>query len=383
MKTDERLAAGRELARAVLERFGFDFVGLSFVPSGDDPELVWDCAAGNTSNRYRRIVLPASVGVLGTVFSSGRPILVRDVSEDIEQTDLYQYPIVAAEGLRAFLAFPLLEEGRTAMILVCAVRERREMDEALLRDAQEFAAERAGLEVANREPLMPRKAGRGPILTEVTHKILQAQEAERKRVARELHDGLSQEILLAQIELRKLKYLPAERKDEGIEQACEKLREIMTHVSEIATGLRPAALDELGLATAISTCSASLQHSFGVEIAVKADPLEGADEDCECALYRIFQEAITNACKYSRAERIEVSLAQTDDDVELRVSDQGIGFDAASPEQRGGGLGIEGMRERAELVGGRVSIESAPGAGTVVAARIPLARRRSRKEEIA
>ncbi|WP_172623400.1 GAF domain-containing sensor histidine kinase [Arabiibacter massiliensis] len=371
---DGRLEAGRKLARAVLEAFGFDFVGLCFVPDGDSPELVWDCAAGNTSNRYRRIVLPAKVGVLGTVFATGRPILVRDVDEDIERTDLYQYPIVAAEGLRAFLAFPLLDGNRVTMIFICAVRDGRALDAEILRDAQRFAAGRAGLDFIEREPFMPRKAGREPVYTEVTHKILQAQEDERKRVARELHDGLSQEILLAQIELRKLKYLPAERKDEGIEQACEKLREIMTHVSEIATGLRPAALDELGLAAAIAAHCAVLQHSFGVEIAVDAAPLTGADEDCECALYRIFQEAITNACKYSRAEGIAVRLGQTGDDVELRVEDRGIGFDAASPKLRGGGLGLEGMRERAELVGGTVSIESAPDAGTTVTARIPLAR---------
>ncbi len=368
----QRMDAGTSLAREVQKRFAFDFVGISFVSPDENPDLVWHCAAGNTNNRFQRIVLPAGVGVLGSVFSNQRPIVVHDVSHDIERHDLYQYPIVAAEGLTGFFAFPLLDGNRVSLIVMCASRSGQDIDETLLEEAQRFAAARTNLRFEQKPPITPRKSGREPVYTETTHKILQAQEDERKRVARELHDGLSHEILLAQIELRKLKYLPADQKDEGIELACTKLKEIMTHVSGIATGLRPAALDELGLATAISAHCASLQLSFGVEISVSVEPLEGVNEDCETALYRIFQEALLNACKYSRAERIDVTLEQTEHHVNLRVRDYGTGFNAASPEMHGGGLGLEGMRERAELIGGVLSIESHEGSGTTIEACMPL-----------
>lgn len=356
---------------AIRDAFGYDFVGVSLVPPGEQPELAWHCAAGNTNNRYRRIVLPENVGVLGITFSTRRPLVVGDVDTDIAREEHYQYPIVAAEGLTGFIAFPLFEGERVAMILICATREHDTFNTHVLGATARFAAEHAGLRFEEREPVRPRKATPEPVYAGITHKIFQAQEDERKRVARELHDGLLQEILLAQIELRKLKYLPAEQKDEGIERAEAKLREIMTHVGAIAGGLRPAALDELGLAAALTSHCLMLQDAFGVRIEVSAAELEHLEADCATALYRIFQEAVMNACKYSRAELIEVALAQTGEAITLRIEDHGIGFNPASPALGGGGLGLVGMRERAELVGGTLDLASELGVGTVVTVVVP------------
>lgn len=369
--TSERLCAGEALAVAIRAAFGFDFVGVSLVPPDEQPELAWHCAAGNTNNRYRRIVLPENVGVLGITFSTRRPLVVGDVDTDIAREEHYQYPIVAAEGLTGFIAFPLFEDERVAMILICATREHDTFNTHVLGTVARFAAARAGLRFEEREPVRPRKAAPEPVYAGITHKIFQAQEDERKRVARELHDGLLQEILLAQIELRKLKYLPPEQKDEGIERAEAKLREIMTHVSAIAGGLRPAALDELGLAAALTSHCLMLQDAFGVRIEVSAAELEHLEADCATALYRIFQEAAMNACKYSRAELIEVTLSQTNDAITLRIEDHGIGFNPASPALGGGGLGLVGMRERAELVGGTLDLASELGVGTVVTVVVP------------
>lgn len=369
--TSERLCAGEALAAAIRDAFGFDFVGVSLVPPGEQPELAWHCAAGNTNNRYRRIVLPENVGVLGITFSTRRPLVVGDVDTDIAREEHYQYPIVAAEGLAGFIAFPLFDGERVAMILICATREHDTFDTHVLGAVARFAAQHAGLRFEEREPVRPRKAAPEPVYSGITHKIFQAQEDERKRVARELHDGLLQEILLAQIELRKLKYLPTEQKDEGIERAEAKLREIMTHVGAIAGGLRPAALDELGLAAALTSHCLMLQDAFGVRIEVSAAELEHLEADCATALYRIFQEAAMNACKYSRAELIEVMLAQTNEAITLRIKDHGIGFNPASPALGGGGLGLVGMRERAELVGGTLDIASELGVGTVVTVVVP------------
>lgn len=367
----DQFKEGCALAQAVLECFCFDFVGVSLVPEDQNPELRWQCAAGNTNERYRRIILPARVGVLGIVFASRCSLLVRDVENDIVRSDLYQYPIVAAESLTGFFAFPLFEEERLTRILLCAFRNRQEFGETLLGEVKAFASKQSGLTHENQSPIMPRSATVEPVYTEITHKILQAQEEERKRVARELHDGLSQELLLTQIELRKLKYIPDDRKNAGIELASEKLREIMTRISEIATGLRPAALDELGLTTAIEAQSLQLQNSFGVNVVVKAEAFEPIHQDRETALYRIFQEAITNACKYSRSETIDVHIQSFDDCIKLSIIDHGIGFDTTSPQLHGGGLGLEGMRERAELFGGELRVDSKEGAGTCVSACMP------------
>lgn len=356
--------------------------------------LTWDCVSGNQTDRYRRIFLPSGVGVLGEVSALKRPLIVRNAAHDIAHGSWYQFPIVAAESLTSFIATPLMQEDKVRVIVLCAYREEHAIDDDLLNEVEDWVARDTGLEVSPHPPYVMHAQNATPVHAEVAHRILRAQEDERQRIARELHDGLGQELLLVQIALRSYKYVSAEEKDAAVEQAQAQLKEAIAHVSTIAHDLRPETLDELGLSRAIRAECRKLERGFGVSIdADGVEDLEGLNPDCQMALYRIFQEAVTNACKYSGSSRLQVSLgrrggaslagesasAATRSNLQqsptfavLEVRDYGCGFDAEHPEIQGGGLGLVGMRERAAAFEGRVDITSQPGFGTLVRATVPL-----------
>lgn len=378
-------AQGKDLADRLHDEFGFDFVAVSLVPeraTGDT--LAWQCVAGNTNTRYQRIFLPSNVGILGMVYAEGRPLIVDDANVDISQDDLYQYPIVSAEGIVSFVGFPLFEKGDDARfiahepgvapqyICLCAFRVRRPLDTTFIKKVQERAAEFTGFVPSSQDSFRPPRGERVTAATQLTHGIIQAQEAERKRIARELHDGISQELLLAQIELRKIKYLPEDEKEHGVELASERLRDIMAHVSSLAADLRPASLDELGLEAAMREHCVKLERSFGIEVRAEIDEVPGLSADEQTALYRIFQEASMNACKYSQSGTLDVRLRQMADSVVLSIADHGIGFDTAHPTVRGGGLGLGGMRERAAVIGATLDISSSSEKGTEVRVALPI-----------
>ncbi len=359
-------AIASDAAENVRDRFALDFVGVSIVPDGSAPILTWQYAAGSTTENYALIHLPEGVGALGKVQKLRRGIVVNSVEDDIPQGELFQYPIIVAEALSSFFSFPLMEDGDLRVILICATRFVRTFDEVACGIIQQFSATRFSLEPCGEAPLLVHGKQEGFAYTEITHRLLQAQEDERRRIARELHDGISQEILVAQIELRKLGYLPQEEWPAAVDAVSGRLRDVIAHISAIARALRPAALDELGLVAALEALCATMQKAFGVPIEVEAEDPGPLGADREIALYRICQEAVSNACKYSGADAVEVALAVRDGILTLRVADDGAGFDPARPRAKGSGLGLGGMRERAGLVGGDLAIESAPGSGCTV-----------------
>ncbi|MBM6999232.1 GAF domain-containing sensor histidine kinase [bacterium] len=363
----------RRLVDELRARVGADLVGACVLPDGKDPAYSWDYVSGNLTNRYQRIFLPSGVGVLGLVATNRRPLVVRDAWADISRDAWYQFPIVLSEGLESFYAFPLADGDRPALAVIVAWRSPGRVTDEATRLAERLAGELTGLAVLRARPLELRSGSVTPQYAETTHRIIQAQEDERKRIARELHDGLAQELLLVQIELRKARYLPQEERDDAIQRASDQLRDVLVHVSSIASHLRPTALDELGLAAAISAECAKLERTFGITVLCDVEDVRDLNPDCEIAVYRIFQEASSNACKYSRSDRMHVSLACGDGAMALVVQDFGQGFDVDHPEVRGGGLGLAGMRERASAFGGTIRIVSRPGVGTTVELVVPYA----------
>ena len=173
-----------------------------------------------------------------------------------------------------------------------------------------------------------------------------------------------------QIELRKAKYLPEDEVPDAVKRAFEELREVLTHVSRIASNLRPASLDELGLAPAIET---ECRHRAHLRHPGDRPHRESArrEPDAEVALYRIFQEATSNACKHRVPTGSRSSSPPTTRGVRLTVRDFGVGFNVDHPEVHGGGLGLAGMRERAGAFGGSVKVESVPGKGCAVSVFLP------------
>lgn len=203
---------------------------------------------------------------------------------------------------------------------------------------------------------------------------LQAAEDERQRIARELHDDTAQRLAALLMRLRVLRGVEeAKRREELLDDLRDELLETADAIRRIARGLRPPALEEMGIVTAIRSLARSVLETHGLEVEIDAPfPDPRLRPEAELALYRIVQEALSNVVRHAEASRARVSFVLDDAAVVALVEDDGCGFDPGNGrEQGGGGLGLLGMGERARHVGGRVDIESAHGRGTRVRVEIP------------
>jgi two-component system sensor histidine kinase UhpB len=202
-----------------------------------------------------------------------------------------------------------------------------------------------------------------------TRAALEGRESERRTVARELHDEVGQTLtaLLAQLE-RCARGAPPELRTE-LAEAREIARAGLADVRRVVTRLRPDTLEDLGLVSALRALARRVSDQTGVQIVHELDPhLPALDQQAELVVYRIAQEAITNAVRHADASRIELRVDCDDVGVTLVVSDDGIGLGAGD----GPTSGIRGMRERALLVGGRLSVGNRPHGGVEVHLDVPI-----------
>ena len=208
--------------------------------------------------------------------------------------------------------------------------------------------------------------------------FLAAQEVERRRIARDLHDEIGQSLTSVLIGLRNVENAPTPA--EGRERIGE-LRQItaqtLEEVRRLAWGLRPSVLDDLGLVAALDRYIQDYAKTHGTLTRLDAGDFASnrLPEPVETALYRIVQEALTNTAKHARANSALISLARKADTVELCIQDDGCGLQRPARLQRDDRkfhLGLTGMRERATLLGGSLTIESRPGQGTKISVHIPL-----------
>jgi two-component system sensor histidine kinase UhpB len=200
-------------------------------------------------------------------------------------------------------------------------------------------------------------------------RVLVAQEAERRRVAQELHDEIGQNLTAAVLELNRVREGGVVRGD-ALDDAQALARESLDTLSEITARLRPATFDDLGLASALQSLAADAERRTGIEVETAVDgALHVLDPDAELVLYRVAQEALTNALRHGACSRVVIELRREDGAVILRVADDGAGLgDAIS------GAGIRGMRERSAMIGGRLRFSRSTTGGTAVELRVPPAR---------
>ncbi|MDQ3720088.1 MAG: sensor histidine kinase [Actinomycetota bacterium] len=202
--------------------------------------------------------------------------------------------------------------------------------------------------------------------------VLRAQEEERWRVARDLHDEVNQALTAILLRLEALACdSPPERADE-VAEIKRLANQAMEELIGLARQLRPAALDDHGLVSAVEAQLKLFGARSGVRTSMTARGDAGAlDDDRQTTVYRIAQEAMTNAGRHSAAGEVDIQLAiEADGRTEMRIWDDGRGFDPSS-SQGHAGLGLSGMAERARLVGGELDIRSAPAAGTSITLRLP------------
>ena len=213
------------------------------------------------------------------------------------------------------------------------------------------------------------------VLASLSRRLIEGQEADRARIARDLHDDIGQRLALLSLGLAQVKRLEFTRKDEArrmIDRMEKQVFDITSNVNSVSHRLHSSSLRYLGLTAAARSCCKEFSSQHGVAVNFRGDPCRPLPPDLELCFFRVLQEALQNAIKHSGARHFEVELREDADFLELTVSDRGSGFDLESATN-GPGLGLVSMRERLKLVNGELLIRSQVQGGTTVAARAPLA----------
>lgn len=223
----------------------------------------------------------------------------------------------------------------------------------------------------------------GEALQILTGKLLEAQEEERRRIARELHDGLNQELAMLAVELGLVvRQVPQEATvlTESLLKLRQRAEGLSNDLRQITHQLHPAVLEHLGLISALrSHCAEFSQHEGIRTWFVAEQELGTIPPDVAICLYRITQEALRNVAKHSRAQEAWVKITKSDQNVQLSIIDRGMGF---RPKGFCGkpGLGLVSMQERVRIVKGQLSVRSAPGEGTQIEIRLPIRWKEHRSE---
>jgi signal transduction histidine kinase len=313
---------------------------------------------------------PAAEEMVGTMLShqgsKSARVLERRRSERVDSTleDVeVDQDFARRVGLRSGLFVPLIVADRAIGVIAAHNKlgpDPRFTDEDL-RLTETFAARAAvAVDLADR------------VARDSLRRVVEGQELERRRLARELHDETGQALTSI---LLGLKHVEEAETPEAARAAAAQLRdqivETLQSVRRLAVELRPSALDDFGLAPALERLAEAFSEQSEIEVDVQANlgsaRLSG---EVETALYRIVQEALTNVAKHAEAKRVSVVVTRSANAVTVVIEDDGQGFGAGGGS--GEGLGLVGMKERVGLLGGRLAIESTEGAGTTVVAEVPV-----------
>lgn len=214
-------------------------------------------------------------------------------------------------------------------------------------------------------------------LANLSRKLIDAQESERRQVARDLHDEIGQVLTAVSLSLHHLKEVCGTSAAPDIDGSLNLVSHAMSQVRHLSLNLRPPMLDVLGLESAVRACVEQHRKQTGCDVQVDLQLESRLSPELEITAYRIIQSALTNIARHAKASQVTVAIRQSDSDVELVVSDNGVGLDPTSVQQRseqGGAFGMLAMQERIQLVGGTIRFDSAQekGQGTTIHAHLPL-----------
>ncbi len=223
-------------------------------------------------------------------------------------------------------------------------------------------AERARIETAESE------------LRRLSQQLVRAQEEERRAISRELHDEVGQMLTAQRMELRNLQQLCEGCHSEALvrlEETAQTSEQALRTVRDIAMGLRPSMLDDLGLAPAIEWQARDFSRRYGIPVSVQLDgDLDQLPDAHRTCVYRVIQEALTNCARHAQAGEVRIAVHGRGDRLTITVQDDGVGFDPSASRSRG--LGLIGIEERVKELGGTATVFSQRGKGTTIAVDIPL-----------
>ena len=294
----------------------------------------------------------------GRVLERGRSERIDSVLDDPE----IDQQATRRLGVHSALYVPLVARGRTIGVVVA--HDKQEGGPAFgeddLRLAETLAA-RAAVAVDLSER----------VSRDAVRRVVEAQELERARLARELHDETGQALTSILLGLKPLEQIAESKEARAAVQAVRDLVvSTLQDVRRLAVELRPSALDDFGLVPAVERLAETFREQSALHVDLEAQLGEARlSSEAETTLYRVIQEGLTNIVKHAAASRVSILLQRKDSSVVAVVEDDGAGFDPRVT--RDDALGLAGMRERVLLAGGRLQVESAPGAGTTLVAEVP------------
>ena len=316
-----------------------------------------EAADGDDADDILGLQLERAGSKSGVVLERRRAERVDSLADDPEVDQEATRLLRASTGLYV----PLLARGRS--IGVIGVHDK-EGDDPRFSDDDLRLAETFATRAAVAVDLSARVAG------DALRRVVEAQELERRRLARELHDQTGQELTSVLLGLRAVEEAKSDgERAEALAAVREQVVETLHDVRRLAVELRPKALDDFGLVPALERLRDTFAEQTGMRVDLESQIRERLPTEVETALYRIVQEALTNVVKHAQATAVSIVLAPKAGAVAALIEDDGRGF---TPDGSGDGLGLLGMGERLALLGGRLKIESRPGAGTAIVAEVPL-----------
>ncbi len=359
----------RSLAR-VTESIGLDAGWILTSPDGVESGVI--CHTGLAEEAVRSLEeIDLSSCSCGRAYTRKAPV----VDGADTACPVQGLPLAGGAPIRSHVAVPLIAQSRVLGLLYVASpgSDSFSSEDLNLLSAMGY---QLGVAVENAElweELSRKEEIRGQLLEET----ISAQEAERRRIARELHDQTGQSLTSLMLGLRVLESDIPEEFGERIAEMRELASRTLDEVRNMAVELRPGLLDRVGLIPVLEEYLDEYPAKFGIETDFEAIGFdhERLAPDREITIYRIVQEALTNVAKHSGATRVSVNMQARGDAVVVVIEDNGKGFDVARTTKstiQERKLGLHGMEERAALIGGSLTIESAPGAGTTIFVRVPL-----------
>jgi signal transduction histidine kinase len=303
--------------------------------------------------------LPHGRGILGVLIQDARPLRLDDLTRDSRSVGFPpNHP-----PMRSFLGVPVMTRGVAFGNLYLAEKQAAGGFTAEDEEISTLLAAQAAVAIVNA----------GSVQRDALRRAVQAQEAERRRLARELHDETGQaltSILLGLSAVERAESVEAARAAAG--ELRDLVVETLQNVRRLAVELRPSALDDFGLEPALRRLGQTVREGRELDVQVEARLGKGRlPADVETALYRIVQEALTNVVKHASAAHVSVVLTRKPGSVVVVIEDDGRGFDPA--ESAADRLGLLGMHERVQLLDGSLQLEAAPGSGTTLIVELPLA----------
>jgi PAS domain S-box-containing protein len=373
---DKQLAASFELDRVLntvsrnARAFsGADFSGVILIQ--ESKFYQWRGVKGNRSAVGSEQYLMK--GSHRDLMASGQPRVIRSFGVDpgFPATD---FPVLTAEGLTTVALFPFGIKENLEGVLVVGFRKTRNLSEPEHRLLSSLA-DKAAIAIANAalyEDLLEREKE----LEQLTDARMEAEEAERRRIARELHDGLGQMLSAIKFNIEVLE------DTEGLKEVdLKKLLEVkqlldsvMTEAREISHNLMPSVLEDFGLKPALQLLCESFAKRLEIPISFQVHGVEGRlGNALEVNIYRIAQEGLNNISKHAHAKSVSVQLHFDEGGLRLTIEDEGEGFTTPLPKAPAekGGMGLINMKHRASTFGGSLTVESHPGKGTTIIVQIP------------